>query len=173
MFVKRRVRWPQEFVLSGIHKERVSYDQLTVSQWVAGFCHSMREEQNLTMRDHMLDYLISLLDDSQDFSWAAAKASHTVLLCQIEQGEIEDYSKVDKIDCIRRAHAQRHTENSAQKFSNLDKKFGQKSQKSMPCTYFNQNTCTFAKTHEARRHILSHVFFMFFHIRQKLPTYGD
>ena len=61
--------------MSGTHKERVSYDQLMVSQWVAGFCRSMREEQNLQMRDY-IDYFISLLDDSQDFSWAVTKASH-------------------------------------------------------------------------------------------------
>ena len=28
----------------------------------------------------MLDYLIALLDDSKDFSWSAAKASHAVPL---------------------------------------------------------------------------------------------
>ena len=146
VFVKRQVKWPQEFVLSGTHKERVTYDQLTVSQWMAGFCRSMREEKNSEMRDYMLDYLISLLDDSQDFSWAAAKASHAVLLCRMEQGEIEDYSKVDKIDRIRRAHAQRHAQNSAQKFVNSDKTFGQKSQK-MCC-----------------------VFILFLYCRHKFPT---
>ena len=36
------------------------------------------------MKDDMLDYLISLLDDSNDFSWQAAKASHAVLLCRID-----------------------------------------------------------------------------------------
>ena len=62
----------------------------------------------------MLDYLISHLEDFQDFSCAAAKASHGVLLCRMEWGEIEDYSKIDKIDRIRRAHAQRHIQNNAQ-----------------------------------------------------------
>ena len=47
----------------------------------------MREEQNLKMRDYMIDYLISVLDDSQDFSWAVTKNSHAVLLCRMEQGE--------------------------------------------------------------------------------------
>ena len=48
----------------------------------------MKEEQNSKMREHMLDYLVSLLDDVQDFSWGVAKASHVVLLCRMEQGEI-------------------------------------------------------------------------------------
>ena len=52
----------------------------------------------------MLDYLIALLDDSNDFSWQAAKASHAVLLCQMAQGEIASWSETKTIDWIRRAN---------------------------------------------------------------------
>ena len=48
--------------------------------WLAGFCRTMREEQNSKKKTAMLDYLITLLDDSNDFSWSAAKASHAVFL---------------------------------------------------------------------------------------------
>ena len=47
VFVKNRIKWPHEFVLAGSQKERVSYDQLTMGQWMAGFCRSMREEGSL------------------------------------------------------------------------------------------------------------------------------
>ena len=43
--VANRVKWPHEYVLSGIAKERVTYDQLSVSQWVAGFGRIMKEEK--------------------------------------------------------------------------------------------------------------------------------
>ena len=105
IFVKHRVKWPHEYVLSGSNKERGSYDQLSVVQWVAGFCRTMKVEKIPKMREHMLDYLVALLDDAQDFSWGAAKASHAVLLCRMEQGEIVDYSWIDQIDRIRRANA--------------------------------------------------------------------
>ena len=39
----------------------------------------------MAIREHMLDYVIDLLDDATDFSWASTKASHVVLLCRIEQ----------------------------------------------------------------------------------------
>ena len=45
----------------------------------------------------MLDYLIALLDDLNDFSWQAAKASHTVLLCHMEQGEVTGWSDMKKM----------------------------------------------------------------------------
>ena len=98
----------------------------------------------------MLDYLVALLDDAQDFSWEAAKASHAVLLCRMEQGEVESYSDVEKIDRIRRANAQRHLPYSG----NSHKKSQGKVQKVLPCNYFNQGTC---KTHDNRGVRYTHV----------------
>ena len=51
IFVKRQVPWPQ----SGIAKNRVSYDSLTVFQWVSGLCNIIREEKNLKIKNCMLD----------------------------------------------------------------------------------------------------------------------
>ena len=84
----------------------------------------------------MLDYLIALLDDSNDFSWQAAKASYAVRLCRMEQGEVTGWSNTEKIDWIRRANAQRHVvptqaSNNSTKFRKNQS--GQKASKSMPC----------------------------------------
>ena len=57
----------------------------------------------------MLDYLIALLADPNDFSWQSAKASHTIFLCRMEKGEIFSWSETEKLDRVRRANAQRHT----------------------------------------------------------------
>ena len=74
----------------------------------------MKEEKNSKeSKDFMMDYLVSLLADAQDFSWEAAKASHAVLLCRMEQGEISNYCQVEKIDRIQRANAQRHNHPSS------------------------------------------------------------
>ena len=124
MFIlNQRVKWPHEFVLARTSKDRLNYNQLNITQWMVGFCRIMRDEENLQTRGHMLDYLIALLDDSNDFSWQAAKASHAVLLCRMEQGEIASWTETEKIDRIRRANAQRHTSeplpnNGGQKFKN-------------------------------------------------------
>ena len=101
VMVKTRVKWPHEYILSGLTKERVSYDQLSVTQWVAGFGRTMREEADPEIRQHMLDYMISLMDDANDFSWISAKASHAVLLCRMEQGKVRSYADISAIDRIR------------------------------------------------------------------------
>ena len=97
VLVPNRVKWPHEYVLSGNSKERISYDQLSITQWVAGFGRIMKEEKNSEIKDSMLDYLVSLFDDANDFSWDAAKASHAVLLCRMEQGEIKDYTELRRL----------------------------------------------------------------------------
>ena len=69
IFVKEKIKWPQECVLAGTTKDRVTYNQLNITQFMAGFYWIMREESCQIMKDHMLDYLISLLNDSNDFLW--------------------------------------------------------------------------------------------------------
>ena len=158
VMVKNRIKWPHEYILSGLSKERVTYDQLSVTQWVAGFGRTMRDESDPEIRNHMLDYMISLMDDANDFSWISAKASHAVLLCRMEQGEVASYADISAIDRIRRANAQKHVPHSQvspQKFNN-GKKFT-KITKTMPCTYFNQGTCLQKKSHETRGVLYKHI----------------
>ena len=72
---------------------------MNITQWMAGFCRIMKESCQTT-KNHMLDYLIALLDDSNDFLWQATKASHAVLLSRMEQGEVISWSETEKIDRI-------------------------------------------------------------------------
>ena len=104
-----KIKSQREFVLSSQNKDRVTYNQLSPVQWMAGFCRTIREESDMAIHEHMLDYVIDLLDVTTDFSWASAKASHAVLLCRMEQGEIKSWSETQKIDRVRRAYAQRHS----------------------------------------------------------------
>ena len=109
---------------------------------MSGFCRNMREEENQSVKDCMLDYVINLLNDAQDFSWSFAKAWYAVLLCRMEQGKIDGWLEVEKIDRVRRVHNQRHTTPQVvQNVQNHDEnqKFPAKF---TPCVYFNKN-CVF------------------------------
>ena len=156
VMVQNKIKWPHKYVLLGSSKERISYDQLSILQWVAGFCHNMKEEKNSDSKDFVLDYLVSLLDDTQDFFWEAAKASHMVHLYRMEQGKIASYSQVEKIDRIRRANGQRHIHRS--NYSQSNKKNYQKSQKAMPCQYLNQGTCSHYTRGVRYNHVCSACF---------------
>ena len=97
VLVPNRVKWPLEYVLSGLSKERISYDQLSTTQWVAGFCRIMKEEKNSNIRDNMLDYMISLFDYANDFSWDVAKASHGSSSVEWSRGKTGTIVKLKKL----------------------------------------------------------------------------
>ena len=63
----------------GTNKERKCHIRSAHSvQWMAGFCRTMRDQKNEKTRENMLDHVIQLLDDANDFSWSTEKASHVV-----------------------------------------------------------------------------------------------
>ena len=147
VFVQNRVKWPHEFVLLSQNKDRLSDNQLSPIQWVAGFCRTMREESSIQNRDYMLDYLINLLEVATELSWASAKASHSVLLCRMEQGEIKSWAETE--NRVRRAHAQRHISASHGSSGHGEKTHG--SGKTVPCVYFNKVSCMQKQSHETKR----------------------
>ena len=129
IFVKCQVPWPQNNVLSGTAKNRVSYDSLTVYQWVCGLCNIISEEKNVKTKNCMLDYVTEIMEDAQDFGWASAKGAHALLLCRMEEGKINWH--MTAIDQIRRAHAQKVVINPSSQ--------GKKSQSNAqgtPCNFF-------------------------------------
>ena len=71
-----------------------------------------------------------------DFSWSSIRASHAVLLCRMEQGEIGGWQEVEKIDRVRHAHAQRHTSHQSNSAKSQEKNYGPVT-KNFPCVHRN------------------------------------
>ena len=132
--------------MAGNHSERVSYDQLTMGQWLAGFCQSMHDEICQTNRVAILEY----------FSWTSAKACHAVLLCRIEQGLIKVYTQVDKINPIRRAYAQRYTSQTSDNFIKNSNAKRDRSTKTIVCQCSNLGTCMHSATHGTKGTLYRH-----------------
>ena len=157
VYVNQRVKWPHEFVLAGSSKDRLNYNQLNITQWMARFCLIMREKKIYKLG--VICLIISLLYWTIPMIFHGRQRKLVMQYCY----EIASWAETEKIDRIRRANAQRHTSgtlpnNGGQKL----KKQGQKNAKSMPCVYFNDNSCTFTKYHETKgvfyKHICSYCF---------------
>ena len=106
-----------------------------------------------TTKDQMLQYLIDIMADANDFLWQNAKAAHAVLLCDMERGAVT-WDNSDKIDRIRRAHAQRHTQNS-KSWAKTSEQGNMK--KPWFCKPFQNGSCTFQKDHESNGKWQRHV----------------
>ena len=116
---------------------------------MASFCPTIWEESVITIREHMLDYVIDLMDDATDFSWALAKASHAVLLCRMEQEEIRSWSVTEKIDRVHLAQRYNTSESSDQRAQ--DKHSWAKT----TCVY--KGVCSQKQTHETKGVLYKHV----------------
>ena len=153
--VKNKVSWPHEAILGGVSRQRVTYDQLSLTQFIQGFCKNIMEESCNDRRYTMVSYLSDLMEDATDFTWQSAKAAHTVLLCEMERGSLQ-WEDMDRIDLIRRAHAQKHVVNR----NGWAKPSDHSGRKPWFCKGFQTGVCTHTRDHESngklQRHICAH-----------------
>ena len=153
--VNKKVAWPHEHILGGLNRQRVTYDQLTLTQFIQGFVKNIIDESDRKCKDKMLHYLGDLMEDATDFSWSSAKSAHAVLLCEMERGSV-DWFDTTRIDRIRRAHAQRHNPPSKQNWQ----KSNDQTKKPWFCKAFQSGLCSYSKDHEqngkTHRHVCAH-----------------
>ena len=102
--VKEKVSWPHEPILGGMQRQRINYDQLSLTQWIQGFYRNILEENSVERRDAMVSYMADFMEDTTDFSLQGAKAAHAVMLCEMER-DVLTWEDTERIDRIRCAHA--------------------------------------------------------------------
>ena len=71
-----------------------------------GFCSIIREENDIKVKNAMLDYTTDMMEDAQDFGWPSAKWAHAVILCRMEKGMV-NWLMSDKLDILNRAHIEK------------------------------------------------------------------
>ena len=71
--VKQKVSWPHVPILGGTQRQRVSYDQLSLTQWVQGFCKNVLDEESNERRQIMISYMSDLMEDATDLSCKGLK----------------------------------------------------------------------------------------------------
>ena len=140
----------------------MSYDSLSVYQWASGFITIIREEQSHEVKDQMLEYLSKIMDDAQDFDWSAAKGSHAVLLCRMEKNKV-NWKQTDKIDRIRRAHAQKISSQAP----NFNGKKLRSDSNGPPCCFYQNNSCPQKGDHNTAGYTYKHVCAICFGFRKK------
>ena len=100
----------------------------------------------------MLSYMSDLFEDATDFSWPSTKATHAMLLCEMERGMV-GWSDMDRIDRVGRAHMQKHASGTKSNWS----KSNDLSRKRWFCKKYQVGQCTFMKDHEHAGKLHRHV----------------
>ena len=148
--VRHKVPWPHEHILGGPTRQRVTYDNLSLTQFIQGFVKNVLDEPCQKSKEKMLHYLGDLMEDATDFSWANAKAAHAVLLCEMERGALT-WADTSRIERIRRAHAQKHSTSKPNWAKNQENK------RPWFCKQYQSGNCNFFKDHEVSGRLHKHI----------------
>ena len=66
--VKTKVTWLHEPILEGGNRQRINYDQMSLTHWVHGFGQNILDESSTKHRNVMVAYMGQLMEDTTDFS---------------------------------------------------------------------------------------------------------
>ena len=116
-----------------------------------GYVKNVLDEDKPEIRVAMLQYLGDLMEDTTEFSWLNAKASHAVLLCEMERGMVR-WSDTMRIHRICHAHAQKHQVSTRQNWGK-----SQETRKPWFCKNFQNGACSFTKDHNLGGKIHRHI----------------
>ena len=152
VIVKQQIPWPQNHVLAGMSKGRITYDSLSIFQWMAGFSSIIREEKSTKVKNSMLDYMSDLMEDTQDFGWASAKGAHALILCRMEEGKV-DWLSADKLNRLRRAHVQNVLISNT---SNAHSSKSRNETQGVLCKYFQSGKCSHKFDHTRNGRLYKH-----------------
>ena len=156
--VKQQIPWPQNYILAGTSKSRVTYDSLSTFQWMAGFSAIIREEKNVKIKNAMLEYMTDIMEDAQDFGWATAKGAHALILCRMEEGKV-DWLSSEKLDRLRRAHDQKIVTSTG---GNSHPAKNKAEAQGVPCKFYQSMKCSHKNDHTTNgqlyKHICTHCF---------------
>ena len=102
---KAKVKWPQDLAFVGTLRPRLTYDQLSITQWLLGFLRIRQEEQDPLIRENMIEYLTELAQDACDYSWEVDNGAHSVVLHRMGDGVVH-WSNIKDVQKIRTRYAQ-------------------------------------------------------------------
>ena len=111
----------------------------------------------------MLDYMTEIMEDAQDFRWASAKTAHALLLYCMEEGKV-DWHMTEKIDRIRRAHAQKVASTSSSQGNK-----GHIPMQGTPCKFFQRGKCSHTSDHVTNGHSYKHICSHCFGVGKRFP----
>ena len=175
------ITWPQNCVYVGPERNTVTYNELTLSQFTAGFLNSVLVETNALYRSNMIVYMAHLFQSINDIGFVSAKGAHHVLLKQMEEGLVT-WGDLHACNEIRKQYTvmvptANATESSAPEVSKGKNKKGKKQYNQLPatipCPQYQQNKCDLEDGHGrgavTYRHVCKYCLYQF----DKLANHCD
>ena len=141
------LRWPNEGCHSSSGKKRVTYDELTMPQWVAGQLTNIYSISESTLVKQAILQMIFAMQDATSLPWNAVRTAWASSMHEVEEGNLSwaDSTQwaINRLSSSQIALA--HTQTSAQQSANR-----------RPCKFYNEGSCTYEGHHGNYQHFCNH-----------------
>ena len=137
------LRWPNEGLVSASNAKRPAYDELNLSQWVAGqLSNALLIEDNTLLRQ-VLTQVVMAMKDAVLLPWQAVRAAWAVSMTDVEEGRL-GWADTTQWSLNRISNSQLAVLNGQNVSTN--------NQKTRICRFFNEGTCTSEGHHGSYKH---------------------
>ena len=82
------LRWPNETCVIGTARKRVTFDELSLGQFVIGFINNVMDTQHVPTMKHMLTELVETVKLAENISWPIARGAFAASMLKIEDESI-------------------------------------------------------------------------------------
>ena len=145
-------RWPNEGFHGGQGKKRLTYDELTLPQWVAGQLANIYSIRDHTVARQALLQVIHSMRDATSLPWVAVRNAYSSSMHDVEEG-ILTWDNTTQWS-LNRLSASQIAMNSQANFSQSTG--GSQTSTKRPCRYYNDGSCSHELHHGQYRHICSY-----------------
>ena len=141
------LRWPNEGFVGGTNRKRLSYDDMSIPQWVAGQLNNISQIQDNSLLRLVLDQVIAAMRDASSLPWVAVRGAWVSSMHDMEEGRLT-WRDTTQWAINRLSNAQVAMLNS-QAVSQT---------KGRVCRYYNEGACSFDGHHGLYKHFCSYCF---------------
>ena len=145
-------RWPNEGFHGGQGKKRLTYDELTLPQWVAGQLANIHSMRDHTVARQALLQVIHAMRDATSLPWVAVRNAYASSMHDVEEGLLTWDNTTQW--ALNRLSASQIAMTSQSNFNQATG--GSQTSLKRPCRYFNDGSCSHDSHHGQYRHICSY-----------------
>ena len=144
--VQPHFRWPNEGFHDSNGKKRLTYDELSLPQWVAGQLTNIYAMSDPVQVKQAILQMTLAMRDAVSLPWPAVRAAWASSMHQVEEGNLSWAEStqwaINRLSAsqIAMAHSQTQISTSVAK---------------RPCKYYNESSCSHEGHHGAYSHICS------------------
>ena len=103
--------------------------------------------------------MTGIMEDAQDFGCTAAKGAHALILCRMEEHKV-DWLSSEKLDRLRRAHAQKIVTKVSKNKSEVQ---------GVLCKYYQSGKCSHKSDKTTSGQLYKHICFHCYSVGKKFP----